>query len=179
MTPPITVWSTVRIAGLALVLASVLVMPASGAEPFSVFLVRHAEKQVGGDSPKDPELTPCGELRAEHLARGLASVPLRRVYSSDYRRTIATAMPVVKRGVELERYDPGQLSAVAERLLRRGEDALVVGHSNTTAVLAGLLAGTGGAAYDEAIYDRVYQVVIAGEQRRLYLFHQGFDCELP
>ncbi len=169
---------TARPCGLALLLG-ILAMPVSGADLFSVFLVRHAEKQVDGSQSHDPELTPCGRQRAEYLARGLASVPVRRVYSSDYRRTVATAMPVVTRGVELEHYDPRQLPAVAERLLRRGEDALVVGHSNTTAVLAGLLAGTPGDAYDESIYDRVYQVVIAGEHKRLYLFHQGFDCDLP
>lgn len=165
--------------GLALLLFGLLTMPVSGADLFSVFLVRHAEKQVDGEQSNDPELTPCGQQRAEHLARGLASVPLRRVYSSDYRRTLATAMPVANRGVKLERYDPRLLPELAGRLMLRGEDALVVGHSNTTAVLAGLLADTSGAAYDESIYDRVYQVVIAGESKRLYLFHQGFDCDLP
>ena len=170
---------TVYRSGLALLLASVMALPVAGADLFSVFLVRHAEKQVDTPPTGDPGLTPCGRQRAEHLARGLAAVPLQRVYSSDYRRTVATAMPVVVRGLKLEHYDPNGLPAVAERLLRRGEDALVVGHSNTTAVLAGLLAGTPGAAYDESIYDRVYQVVVAGEQRRLYLFHQGFDCLPP
>ncbi len=143
---------------------------------YSIFLVRHAEKLGVEDGGRDPGLTDCGRRRAAHLARQLAEVPLRRVYSTEYQRTLATAAPLVERGLALEHYDPQRLPEFAERLLQRGEDALVVGHSNTTEVLAGLLVGFNGEAYHERFYDRLYQVIVAGDQRRLIRLQQGFDC---
>lgn len=151
---------------------------AFASEPgFSVFLVRHAEKQVADTRADDPDLTPCGKRRAEHIAAMLELIPVQRIYSSDYRRTRSTAQPMAAfRELELVLYKPGQLAETADLLLSRGEDAVVVGHSNTTGVLAGILAGIPGAAFDEAVYDRLYQVVVTGEQRKLYLYHQGFEC---
>ena len=162
--------------GACLMLLALCSAPAPASAIYSVFLVRHAEKlgvEAGG---KDPGLTDCGRRRAGHLARQLAEVPVRRVYSTGYRRTLATAAPVAERGVPLERYDPQRLPELAKRLLQEAEDALVVGHSNTTEVLAGLLAGFTGEAYDERYYDRLYQVIISGDQRRLIQLQQGFDC---
>ena len=65
----------------------------------------------------------------------------------------------------------------SQLLLDAQQDALVIGHSNTTGVLAGLLAGVSEEAFDEDIYDRLYQVVISGKQARLNLLHQSFYCE--
>jgi len=68
------------------------------------------------------------------------------------------------------------LTAIANQLLINRQDALVVGHSNTTAVLAGLLIGQEMGSFDESIYNRVYQVVIAGDDRRLHILHTAFAC---
>ena len=35
---------------------------------FTIYLVRHAEKEISAANPKDPPLTPCGVKRAESLA---------------------------------------------------------------------------------------------------------------
>jgi hypothetical protein len=61
-------------------------------------------------------------------------------------------------------------------LLESKQDALVVGHSNTTGVLAGLLVGEEIGEFDLAIYNRVYQVVIYQNSSRLHLLHTAFDC---
>jgi len=53
----------------------------------------------------------------------------------------------------------------------------VVGHSNTTGVLAGLLIGEDLGAFDLDIYNRVYQVVICNNNGRLHLLSTAFDCE--
>ena len=37
-------------------------------EIFTIYLVRHAEKELSADNPKDPPLTKCGEQRAESLS---------------------------------------------------------------------------------------------------------------
>ena len=65
---------------------------------------------------------------------------------------------------------------MAKKLVDRGEDALVVGHSNTTYILAGLLAGMEGYAIPDNVYNQVYQVVICGKEKRLNIFHTAFEC---
>ena len=145
---------------------------------FSIYLVRHAEKDAGPGAPDDPALSVCGKLRAQALATTLSGIDLKTVYSTPYVRTLDTAAPTAgSHQLEIQEYDPSALEAFAGVLLDRGQEALVVGHSNTTAVLAGLLAGVPGEEFDEDEYDRLYQVVIAGSERRLYLMHQAFSCD--
>ena len=137
--------------------------PASGAEvservegPSLVVLVRHAEK---AEAPADdPPLSAEGVLRAEALARTLRDAGITRIHSSDTRRTLETAAPLAERlGIEVELYDPRDLPGAAARLRDLPGRHLVVGHSNTTDVLSGLL---GGETYGEIVeaweYDRLY-----------------------
>ncbi len=145
---------------------------------FTIYLVRHAEKELSADNPKDPPLTPCGEQRAASLEVFLSSVQLDAIYSSDYLRTRTTAAPVAQnRNMETRLYDPKKLEEFAKILLERGEDALVVGHSNSTPVLAGLLVGDDLEPIDESIYNRIYQVVISKDSRRLHVFHSVLECK--
>ena len=144
---------------------------------FTIYLVRHAEKELTSDNPKDPPLTPCGEQRAAGLEVFLSAIQLDAVYSSDYVRTRSTALPVVQnRNMETRLYDPKKPEEFAKLLIERGENALVVGHSNSTPVLAGLLVGEDLEPIDESIYNRIYQVVISKEKGRLHVFNSTFDC---
>ena len=105
------------------------------------------------------------------------AVPLDAVYSTDYKRTQSTALPTaMDQGLMIQSYEPDALGKIAEELIRNGQDALVVGHSNTTAVLAGLLVGEEMGSFDESIYNRVYQVVVSKDDRRLHVLHTSFDC---
>ncbi|MBT6162814.1 histidine phosphatase family protein [Flavobacteriales bacterium] len=141
---------------------------------FTIYLVRHAEKQSDSN---DPPLTECGVERSESLSVLLDAVPLEAVFSTDYKRTQSTALPTaVDQGLDIESYATDDLTAIANQLLINRQDALVVGHSNTTAVLAGLLIGQEMGSFDESIYNRVYQVVIAGDDRRLHILHTAFAC---
>ncbi len=145
---------------------------------FTVYLVRHAEKELSSDDPKDPPLTPCGEERAASLAVFLSEVRLDAVYSSDFLRTRNTAQPVAQdKELEVRIYDHKKLEKFAEMLLERGEDVLVVGHSNSTPALAGMLTGGELESMDERIYNRIYQVVISKGKGRLELFHSAFECD--
>ena len=144
---------------------------------FTIYLARHAEKELSADSPKDPPLTPCGEQRAASLEVFLSAVKLDAVYSSDFSRTRNTAKPVAQnRNMETRLYDHKKLEEFAKVLLERGENALVVGHSNSTPVLAGLLVGEELEPIDESIYNRIYQVVIHKDSGRLHVFHSSFSC---
>lgn len=146
-------------------------------EIFTVFLVRHAEKATASDHSKDPALSPCGESRAVALAEQLQSVNLEHVFSTAYNRTLSTARPVAaSHSLEIETYDPSTLEEFSDQLLLLQQNALVVGHSNTTAVLAGLLSGEEGEAFDEDEYDRLYLVAVSDRQKQVNLLDQAFRC---
>ena len=144
-------------------------------DTFSIFLVRHAEKQK--QPKKDPALTECGQERAAALAQILKNVPLRHVLSTDYKRTQNTAVPTANlHQLDVESYDPRKLNELAQQLMVEKQDALVVGHSNTTNVVAGLLSNEKIAQLSESDFDKLFQVVVAPSGVRLYTLHQGFTC---
>ncbi len=147
-------------------------------EIFTIYLVRHAEKELSAENPKDPPLTQCGEQRAESLAIFLKEVNLDVIYSTAYIRTKNTAQPAAKeKGKNVKYYDPKQLEDFAKVLIQNKQDALVVGHSNTTPVLAGLLLGEDLKPFDEHIYNRIYQVVLYKDKARLNLLQTAVVCE--
>ena len=125
------------------------------AAPESVFvLVRHAEKAAQSD---DPPLTEEGLARAKSLAGMLRDVGVEKIYSSDYARTRDTAAPLASDlGLEVALYDSDQLAGLADMLLSSPGRYLVVGHSNTTPELAGLMGGEPGSPISDDEYDRLY-----------------------
>jgi broad specificity phosphatase PhoE len=148
-------------------------------DTYTIYLVRHAEKEVSEDNPRDPGLTPCGQERAVSLANFLGDVNIDVVYSTDYIRTKTTAEPTAKsKAKKIELYNPRELDSFAKSLLDGSQDALVVGHSNTTGVLAGLLVGKdiASVSMSEDVYHRIYQVVVCGDSKQLNLFQSAFSC---
>lgn len=144
---------------------------------FTIYLVRHAEKDVATD-PADPPLTPCGRERAQHLSTFLNDVHLDAIYSTDYARTKETAQPTARaKGLTIKEYNPVGLEEFSADLMMRQQDVLVVGHSTTTGVLAGLLVGDTIGPFDESIYNRIYQVVVCNDAGRLHVLHTSFVCE--
>ncbi|MFT5165398.1 MAG: 2,3-bisphosphoglycerate-dependent phosphoglycerate mutase [Saprospiraceae bacterium] len=93
------------------------------------YLVRHAEKEKG----EDPGLTSEGTLRAEKLAKILEPTQLSAIYSTNLKRTINTASPSAGlKNLEINSYDARQQSELVESLIsRKGEQFLIVGHSNS------------------------------------------------
>lgn len=147
-------------------------------EIFTIYLVRHSEKDLTTDNHSDPPLSSCGEQRAKSLSRFLSAVDIDDIYSTNYNRTKNTALPTASsKGLDIQEYDPEELKYFSNFLLEKKQNALVVGHSNTTAVLAGLLVGEALGEFDLDIYNRVYQVVIYNNKARLHLLHSTFDCK--
>ncbi|MFT4526822.1 MAG: broad specificity phosphatase PhoE [Bacteroidia bacterium] len=146
-------------------------------EIFTIYLVRHSEKDLDSNNGGNPPLTPCGAQRSEHLNSFLNDVHLDAVYSTDYTRTKNTALPTARsKGLEVQEYAAHDLEAILELLINRKQNALVVGHSNTTGVLSGLLVGEELGGIDLDTYNRIYQVVIHKKSSRLHLFHSAFNC---
>ena len=129
--------------------------PAAEAPGATVLLIRHAEKL---DSGADPGLSSRGRERAANLATMLADAGVRRVLSTDYRRTRETVEPLATAlDLRVETYDPRELEALAARLLAVEGPSVVVGHSNTTPALVALLGGEPGSPIDDASeFDRLY-----------------------
>ncbi|OUS27856.1 hypothetical protein A9Q98_08200 [Thalassotalea sp. 42_200_T64] len=142
---------------------------------FTIYLVRHAEKLT---DKKDPALTRCGLARSESIAKQLQLINIEMLYSTNYKRTQQTAAPIsTSKRLSVISYDPANLPTFAKTLLATKKNAVVVGHSNTTAVLAGLLAEQSLTSFDESIYDRIYQVVRINGGVQLNILHQNFTCK--
>lgn len=110
------------------------------ADSYSIYIVRHAEKQLEG---ADPKLTPCGHERAKQLAKLLTPANITQVYSTTYQRTLSTAQPTAKKaGVALKHYSPRGQDQLVRVLKQEKKNTLVVGHSNTVPELLTLLAGS-------------------------------------
>ena len=152
-------------------------LDAQNDEVFTIYLVRHSEKDFTSENTSDLPLSSCGIQRSIALSSFLDDVHLDAVYSTDYTRTKNTAMPTAEtKDLEITLYNGQDIESFSHILLDTQQDALVVGHSNTTGVLAGLLVNEELGDLDLDIYDRIYQVVICGETRHLHLFHSSFEC---
>jgi len=142
----------------------------------SVYAVRHAEK-VLTDKDEDPPLARAGKKRARDLARALASVRLKAIYVTEYRRTQETAAPVAKAaGLAPVQADSEGMKALA-RLIRsrHGEEAvLVVGHSDTLPALLKTLGVKDSVAVSEMDYDNLFIVDHGkGGAARMHWLHYG------
>lgn len=134
-----------------------------------IYLVRHAEKQTHG--VKDPELTEQGRQRAKNLAELFSDKKIQAIYSSDFKRTQQTAAPLAEKlGLKVNSYNPRELKEFAKKILKEKHNLLVVGHSNTTPMLAFLLGGDAVSDIDESEYDRVYQLTLSGNKVDTKLF---------
>ncbi len=109
----------------------------------TVFLVRHAEKAA---EPKDdPPLLESGVARSKALARILADAGVRAIYTSQYLRTKQTTTPIAAQlgivsttvilasnPMKAGEVTKGSYDALTAMIrLKPGENALIVGHSNT------------------------------------------------
>jgi 2,3-bisphosphoglycerate-dependent phosphoglycerate mutase len=104
-------------------------------------LVRHAEK--GEDGTKDPDLSEDGKKRASHLAEMLSKSSITAIYSTGYKRTRNTVVPLASaKGLEILSYDPLKGEAIDKMLKdHAGGTVVISGHSNTIPWTANYLTG--------------------------------------
>lgn len=125
---------------------------------YTIYLIRHAEKESGTD---DPGLTNKGKERAKSLVKFFADKNLQNIYSTNYKRTFQTALPVAKQlSLDVNYYNPRELQAFSKQLLSKKENTLIVGHSNTTPLLIKYLSGKSVAAINENQHNRLFQITI-------------------
>ena len=140
--------------------------------PKTIYIVRHAEKQLSGN---DPELLLVGQIRAKKLAQILQNEDIKHVLSTDYKRTRLTALPTAEQaGLNIQSYDPSNHDALVEQLKSLEGNILVVGHSNTVSQLANYFVGEGEkyADLEDVEYDFIYVVTLeknrAAVERKVY-----------
>ncbi len=162
---------------LPLLIAMFISLPGLAAQ--NLILLRHAEKQL--ISP-DPALTTSGYQQVNCFASWLAkqdyAQDIKVVYSSNYRRTLATAATIAaKLDIPVRLYGPRKLGEIAEQLNNSLSSAVVVGHSNTTPILAGILAQQEIPAMDESNYDSFWRLQkIEGSYLTSKLNQQQLGC---
>ncbi|NQZ90532.1 MAG: histidine phosphatase family protein [Colwellia sp.] len=147
----------------------------TNSKSYSLYLIRHAEKQIDKD---DPTLTQCGKFRAKQLASILENAKIKKIYSTRFKRTMATASPLaLQQKLAINSYAPNKLEQLAWQLIKEKDNAVVFGHSNTTPQLAELLSQTKVESISEKQYRGIYQVVISGKNRHLNLLMQPLICK--
>ncbi len=157
------------------IIGTLLLPPCLAGDNFTLYLVRHAEKQV---DTKNPTLTQCGKERAKQLATLLSTADIKSIYSTSYQRTMSTAAPLSNmQKVAIKNYDPRQLEQFALHLKQRKENALIVGHSNTTPQLTNLLSDKKVDAMSEKDYQELYQVHFNTDTPQLTRLKQPLSCK--
>ena len=108
------------------------------------YLIRHAEKDRSDSTNTNPALTTKGLERAKLWASYFDSIPLDKIYSTNYVRTQQTAKDVSeKKSLPIESYEPKSLITDDFKEATKGKHILIVGHSNTTPMLVNQLLGNG------------------------------------
>ncbi len=126
----------------------------------TIYIVRHAEKQLEGS---DPLLLYVGTARAAKLSQILKGEGIKHIFSTDYQRTRLTVTPTAKAAnVEIQTYDPKNHDLLVEQLRSLEGNILVVGHSNTVSQLANYFVGEGEKFADltDEEYDYIYIVTL-------------------
>ena len=142
---------------------------------FTIYLVRHAEKAV---NQKNPPLTSCGINRSKQLAVILEQADVKTIYSTRTQRTEQTAAPLAtQQHIAVTHYSASDLAAFSKQLITAGENALVVGHSNTTPQLAALVAKRPVKEITEAEYQMLYQIHFQGSVATLTRLKQPLTCQ--
>ncbi|WP_229423022.1 SixA phosphatase family protein [Telluria aromaticivorans] len=141
---------------LSLACAMLVPCAAAMAEPSAIYLLRHGEKMSENG---DPDLTPQGRARAQHVSILLHRVGITHIFSTPTNRTRQTAEPLAqKTGLTVQVYDPRNPKALVEKVKGLSGAVLVVGHSNTLPELVRLFGGAPGADIGDKEYDRLYQL---------------------
>lgn len=149
-------------------------------DAFHIFLTRHMEK-IKSDS-KNPSLSPKGQEKAQRLVSLLKDKNITAIYSTDYARTRETATPLAESlGIPVQIYNPRDLVNFATEVKNKKQNALIVGHSNTTPALTYLISGKPQSDIDESDYNHLFEVILDQEvsNNNTTVIDHPYDDEEP
>ena len=146
-----------RLSAIFALALAMLTPCAALADPATIYLVRHGEKEATGT---DPALTAQGRQRAQNIAAMLGKTGIQAIFSTPTVCTRQTAQPLAERqGLHVQLYDPRAPQALVAKVKGVDGPVLVVGHSNTLPELVRLFGGQAGAEIADNEFDRVYQLI--------------------
>lgn len=129
------------------------------------YLIRHAEKVRIDPDNKDPELNEAGKQRAIVWQEYFTDLEIDKVYSTNYKRTMQTALPVSNsKGLEISLYSPSNIDYEGFLDSTIGDNVLIVGHSNTIPKFV-----------NEIINDNVYPDIEDSNNSSLYIVSKCGD----
>lgn len=150
--------------GVLLVLAMVLPTSRVFAQKTTVFVVRHAEKDLSNPAERNPPLSAEGTERAAELRKVLEKEDLAAIFSTDFVRTQQTVKPLADaNGLIIQTYAPTDFTGLASKIKTEyaGKSVLVAGHSNTVVEIVKALGGSAGMKeLTEEDYDYLFKVSI-------------------
>jgi phosphohistidine phosphatase SixA len=156
----------IRLLSVLSIIMFISIMPGMNAagQTTTVYVVRHAEKNIKDSTNKNPPLSKDGEKRAKALQKKLKGVKLDAVFSTNTIRTMETAGPAAKANkLTIQQYDAKNLTALAEKIKTAyaGKNVLVVEHSNTVLPTVNALGGiTTMAMIPDNVYHLFFKVMV-------------------
>lgn len=130
----------------------------------TIYIVRHAEKDISDPKNQDPELTDVGRERAKDLNKKLKNQKIDAVFSSKFKRTKQTGAVVAEQnGLSIIEYDAHNYTAISElvKTKYKNKRVLIIGHSNTVLELIESFGATRPlAALTDDDYDFFFEVKI-------------------
>lgn len=137
-------------------------------------VVRHAERDGNQD-----KLTDAGKQRSELLASLGDALNVKAIYSTSTERTRGTAQPLAdKVGAEITTY--GRLTKDWIASLQKkhpGQAVLIVGHSNTAGVIAGLLGNEKPYKIEHDEYDALFIIQVSSSETRSMRLRYGLTSK--
>jgi phosphohistidine phosphatase SixA len=139
----------------------------------TIVLVRHAERAAEGD---DPDLTEAGRARAEALAKTLRSLPVRAVFTTQWRRTAATVAPLCRdKKLEPVPLPAAETRSLVTRVMKEnlGQTVLVCGHSNTVPQIVKAFGVREPVAIDDDEFDWLFVVTLGPDGAQCLALRYG------
>jgi len=139
----------------------------------TIILLRHAEKDLTDKNKTNPELSVEGNQRAQRLIETVRKYKPDLIYSTFYKRTRATVLPLAEKidgryRIPVRIYNFDKLEEFAAELLKtNARTIVVVGHNTTTPELANFLVKQEKyKALGENEYDKIWIVEVRRYKRK-------------
>lgn len=125
----------------------------------TIVLLRHAEK--ANDGTKDPGLSPAGTAFAKKLTQVFRETKVDAIYSTGYKRTIETVLPLAEKNqLKVITYEAGKSAGLLKEILAEqpGLGTIVIaGHSNTVdQIFNSVITAQPIKALEEKEYNKVF-----------------------
>lgn len=153
-----------KLSALSVLILSIFLLLACRSEKeMTVYLVRHAEKDLQ-DTSQNPPLTPDGLGRSQRLLDLLANEPVTAIYSTGFDRNLSTVKPLADaKNLNIEIYEWHDWQPMIRKIKRSGsgQNLVICGHGDN---LLPMIDDLGGIRPMESLgdyeYDKLFKVEI-------------------